>query len=406
MNLKPKLLILIAPNVTEQMGGEGMKALQIFQELCKVSDNVVQITHARNAEELTERLQVKGIYFVPDSSFSLFINRFSLSSLFLNWWFSVKAVSLAERLAKERGFGRGDVVIWQTEPNSPVQQRALSKLHPNVFGPLNGNIYYPKIFSAFESSIAKIRRLLHGPLQTVNKFLFRSMPSADLLLVAGGARTRDSLLRRGCSLQKMADSLDCGIRDELFLRDRVAHVGKNPRFVHFRAGNFHKGTFLLVHSLAKADIRITVDVIGQGPDIEICRQLADDLGVGDRIRFLGWFDSHAEMLDSLKQYRGYILPTIEDANGIAVQEAMALGLPPICLDWGGPQLLIDHGQNGFLIKPISIEQISTEIAEHMHTLASDSELAEAMSVRGREKAFEWRWSVVVNDWLNLVNAVR
>jgi glycosyltransferase involved in cell wall biosynthesis len=119
------------------------------------------------------------------------------------------------------------------------------------------------------------------------------------------------------------------------------------------------------------------------------------------VNFLDWFPSHRQLLDSFDKYRGALLPSIEDANGIVIQEAMAIGLPCICLDWGGPQLLVEDGVSGFLLEPVSKEAIVEKLAECLDRLATDEELAERMSVAARNMAESWRWSTVVNDWLSL-----
>ena len=46
----------------------------------------------------------------------------------------------------------------------------------------------------------------------------------------------------------------------------------------------------------------------------------------------------------------------------ALQQAMALGLPAICMDWGGPQLLVEHEKTGYLIEPTTVEQITDKMA--------------------------------------------
>jgi glycosyltransferase involved in cell wall biosynthesis len=80
---------------------------------------------------------------------------------------------------------------------------------------------------------------------------------------------------------------------------------------------------------------------------------------------------------------------------------MALGLPPICLDWGGPQLLIEHGVSGFLVPPHNEEAIERGIAAHLDTLAAQPELAERMSQAGRQAAEAWRWPRVIRQWVAL-----
>jgi glycosyltransferase involved in cell wall biosynthesis len=118
------------------------------------------------------------------------------------------------------------------------------------------------------------------------------------------------------------------------------------------------------------------------------------------VRFLDWYESHAALFDSFKDYRGVVLPSIEDANGIVIQEAMALGLPAICLNWGGPQLLVDHEINGYLISPKSKDFILEELARCMDRLGENGALAESFSISGREKAEIWRWSRIAETWMN------
>lgn len=394
------LIILIAPNVSEQMGGEAIKALQIFRELQRTHGNVLQITHGRNRAEVLHRLRLEPVELVDDTATALFLWRTVIFRWLLDYWFSRKAIALAEKIASQRGLCFGEVILHQTEPNSPVMLRALSKKHINCFGPINGNIYYPSCFRRHESLVARMRRLLHFPLQRINRVLPKGLKRANLILVAGGERTRQSLLAAGCRDHVMLESLDCGISDKLLARKRIKHLGRNLRFVHFGRIVFHKGTSLVISSLAKTQTPVCLDVIGRGPELENCRQLSRLLGLEKRVRFLDWFTSHDDLFDSLEEYRGLALPSIEDANGIVVQEAMALGLPVICLDWGGPQLLIEHGVSGYLIAPQDEAHIVERMAEYLDRLCNDGVLAESMSIAAREKACDWRWSKVTANWLD------
>lgn len=395
------LLILVAPNAGEQMGGEAIKALHIFQEMRRIHGNTILITHERNRRELRDRLRIEDVYYVPDTWFAIVLWRSILFSWFLNLWFSRKAVLLAERLALERGMEGHSVIIHQTEPNSPIMPRAIARAHINVFGPINGNIYYPPSFRAHETPSARLRRVLHMPAARLHKLLFKGVRQAAFILCAGGDRTRQSLLACGCPAEILVDSLDCGIKDEILDRPRIRHAGTNLRFVHFGRLVFHKGTSLIIQSLAKTRLAICLDVVGEGPDRERCEGLARALGVQDRVRFLGWYRDRDDLFDQFAQYRGVVFPSLEDANGIVVQEAMAVGLPVVSLDWGGPQLLIDHGLSGYLIEPTSVDHITSRMAEYLDLLASDGELADSISKSARDRAEQWRWSRVVTEWARL-----
>jgi glycosyltransferase involved in cell wall biosynthesis len=398
------LVILIAPNVGEQMGGEAIKALQIFRELKKQHSNTIQITHERNKRELSDRLRVSDVYYVPDTAIALILWHSHVLRWFLNPWFCYKATRLAEKIASARQLNGQRVIIHQTEPNSPVMPRIISKKHPTVFGPINGNIYFPRIFRRYETVPARLRRMFHTTAQRVNRLLFRGITQAKLILAAGGMRTRMSLLIAGCKESIIVETLDCGISDSILDRPRVQHSGINYRFVHFGRLVFHKGTFLIIKSLAKTKYPICLDIVGRGPELTRCQRLSEELGLGGRIRFLDWFESHSELLDSLAKYRGALLPSFEDANGIVVQEAMAMGLVTICLDWGGPQLLIKNGISGYLIKPLSEDHIVSEMAALLDRLATDNDLADRLSLEGRRSAEGWRWSKVIANWLSLYSS--
>lgn len=393
------LIILIAPNVSEQKGGEGIKALQIFRELSKAHPNVVQITHARNRTELTSRLRLPGVEFVPDTPLMALLWKTVVLRWLIDPLFFRKAIALAESVAARQGKGKRQVVIHQTEPNSPVIWRSLSSRHVNVFGPINGNIYYPAAFRRHESSAARLRRRLHFPLQRLNSLLPRGLKAADLIFYAGGERSRKSLLAAGCAARTLLSTLDCGVPDELLARPRIQHQGTNHRFVHYGRLMFHKGTALIIESLAKTNSPVSLDIIGHGPELQPCQRLAAELQLESRVRFLDWYPNRDDLFGALGQYRGVVLPTIEDANGIVIQEAMTLGLPAICLDWGGPQLLIEHGVSGFLVPPSDRASIVSAMAAHMDRLSTDGALAESMSRAARKRAMTWQWSRLIQEWL-------
>lgn len=389
------LIILIAPNASEQFGGEAMKALQIFRELKKIHPNTHLITHQRNESEVIGRLRLDDVHLVPDDQVMLLAWRSRIFRSVIDIWFFRKALALADSLARQQSASADRVIVHQTEPNSPVVPRFVSKAFVNVFGPINGNIYYPASFRSHEKLSVRLRRYFHFPLQRLNAVRRGGLRSADLVLVAGGDRTRTSVLSGGVNANAIVDYIDCGISDDFLARPRIVHKGENLRFVQFGRLVFHKGTFLVIEALAKTKSRIVLDIVGRGPEEQHCRELTEKLGLSDRVNFLGWRETHAELMDSLHAYRAMVLPTLEDANGIVVQESMALGLPAICLDWGGPQLLIEHGATGYLVEPKDREFITARLAEHMDTLATNGELADAMSVAGRTAAESWRWSSFV-----------
>ena len=200
----------------------------------------------------------------------------------------------------------------------------------------------------------------------------------------------------------MVPSIDSGIMDRLADAPRVEHHGQNLRFVHNGRLQKHKGTDLAIKALLRTKNRVTLDVIGQGLEEANLKALVASLNLGDRVKFIPWFKDHSDLAVALREYRAFVFPSICEANGIVVQEAMIMGLPTICADWGGPALLITP-ECGVLVKPNSEEQMLTGLAEAMDKLATDGDLAERMSAAGRKRALEGRylWSGVVQDWVEV-----
>jgi glycosyltransferase involved in cell wall biosynthesis len=391
-------LFLVAPNVSAQMGGEAIKALQIFEELHGLIGDVIQITHGRNRAELSQHPLAANIQYLDDDRVDLLLWRSVGLRVFMTPWFSYKAVKRAEALAATMP-GDKQVIIHQTEPNSPVATRWTSARFRNVFGPINGNIYYPKAFRKFETPFARIRRLLHFPLQILNRVFWRGIQNADLVLAAGGERTVRSLRAAGVSRSQIYETLDCGIPNSLSEVPYAPSRASIGRFIHFGRLVFHKGTTLAIEAVAKANASVTLDIVGRGPELTRCKDLAKSLGVEDRVRFLDWYENRDDLIASFQNYCGIILPSIEDANGIVVQEAMAVGLVPVCLDWGGPQLLIEDGVSGYLVPPDGLDEISTGMSQCLNRLAGDLEVVTAMSAKAKARAAGWKWTQLASDWV-------
>jgi glycosyltransferase involved in cell wall biosynthesis len=271
-----------------------------------------------------------------------------------------------------------------------------------IIGPLNGNIYYPPAFRHREPMTDHVRRWLHPHVQRLQRFVLPGKARAAALLVAGGERTLESLRMGGCRETQFVASLDSGVADEFHLRPRIRHSGQSYRFVHIGRLVKFKGTDALIRSLLQTRTPIELDIIGRGPELEALKKLTEALGLNNRVKFLDWITDHSLIGETFGRYRALVLPSLAEANGIVVQEAMALGLPVIALNWGGPALLVTP-ESGILVEPLSEAYVLTELAKAMDRLAQDGEVAERMSIAGRHLATKqgFLWSVLIRRWAEL-----
>ncbi len=395
-------VILVAPNASEQMGGEAIKALHIALELAKRGIRVRQVTHERVRPELTKNHPHLDVTYIPETAAQAWMWKSVVLRPLLKLTFQWKAAKVAgELLRAEPG-----AVVHYTSPVSPVLPAFRTAGATTVWGPLNGNIFYPPGFRHRESWTDFLRRVTHGPLQLGHRLLFRGKQSADALLVSGGERTYKSLRLAGCRDPQFVDSVDSGILDRLYELPRARHSGTNLRFVHNGRLVDHKGTDLVIRALTQTKNPIEVTVIGRGPEKAKCERLAAELKLNDRVTFIEWIKDHSQVATTLQQFRAFVFPSLAEANGIVVQEAMLLGVPVVALDWGGPALLVTP-QTGILIPPTDEATVVTELAAAMDRLATDGELAERFSVAGRERAVAegYRWQDLIERWIDVYRRV-
>jgi glycosyltransferase involved in cell wall biosynthesis len=107
--------------------------------------------------------------------------------------------------------------------------------------------------------------------------------------------------------------------------------------------------------------------------------LIDDLGMGDRVHFLG---ERADVPEVLRALDLLLLPSWEEPFGRAVVEGLASGVPVAATAMGGPPEIIRDGVEGLLLPPREPEAWITALA----ALLGQPERLAAMARAGRERA--------------------
>jgi glycosyltransferase involved in cell wall biosynthesis len=84
-------------------------------------------------------------------------------------------------------------------------------------------------------------------------------------------------------------------------------------------------------------------ICGTGPDERRLRGIASNSGVADRVTFLGWVPRH-DLLHLMQERSDvFLFPSLHEEGGWVIGEALACGLPVVCLDRGGPPVLAGSG---------------------------------------------------------------
>lgn len=127
-----------------------------------------------------------------------------------------------------------------------------------------------------------------------------------------------------------------------------AHYGESIRCIAVASLIPEKGIDFAIRAVAELPW-CTLDVVGDGPQRDQLNSLVRELGVANRVRFLGLRD---DVPDLLRDADVFLHTAIwHEALGLVILEAMASGLPVIGSDIGAIPELVRHGITGFLVPP-------------------------------------------------------
>ncbi len=94
------------------------------------------------------------------------------------------------------------------------------------------------------------------------------------------------------------------------------------------------------------------------------------------------------LLAAMAASDAFLFPSFRDGGGAVVVEAMAAGLPVVCLDSGGPGFHVRPGW-GFKVAPGPPSEVADELARALKVLARDRALCRAMGRAARERAEDY-----------------
>ncbi|MCB0168535.1 MAG: glycosyltransferase [Anaerolineae bacterium] len=131
--------------------------------------------------------------------------------------------------------------------------------------------------------------------------------------------------------------------------------------------------------------QLTYHIAGDGPLRDDLQNLIDELGVGARIKLLGW-QSQEKIIELMQQAHIIVAPSVTGADGdqegipVVLMEAMAQGLPVLSTRHSGIPELVQDGQSGFLAAEHDIDGL----AEKLTGLVEQPHLWPTMGQAGRD----------------------
>lgn len=143
--------------------------------------------------------------------------------------------------------------------------------------------------------------------------------------------------------------------DGIFLQDRAELNTPKEATVLLGLARLHwkKGFDVLLEALQQLPDCVAW-IAGDGPLKEELHKLADDLGVAERVRWLGWRNDRERLL---KACDICVFPSRYEPFGTVMVDAWAMQVPLIAADAQGPAAYVRNGENGLLIRKDNVEEL-------------------------------------------------
>ncbi len=189
---------------------------------------------------------------------------------------------------------------------------------------------------------------------------------------------------RGCAVEVIHNFVDTEwFSPEAGAARHPCSLRTGPTAVHVSNFRAVKRTPWLVRAFAKAvgERPANLVLVGDGPDLPACRELVRELGLGERVTFLGERDALPELLAPACVF---VLTSSSESFGLSALEAMSCGTPVVATRAGGVGEVVEHGVSGLLCEIDDLDGFAANLA----ALLFDPARARSMGETARRQAVE------------------
>ena len=145
---------------------------------------------------------------------------------------------------------------------------------------------------------------------------------------------------------------------------------------------------IMVFYNIQKNIAARLIMVGQGPEREMAEELVAELGIEEKVVFLG--ESHE--IDKILSFSDlFVLPSENESFGLAALEAMVNGVPVISTNTGGLPEVNKHGFSGYLSGVGEVE----EMAENAINILKDEKTLKQFKENAKKQAFTFDIYTVV-----------
>jgi glycosyltransferase involved in cell wall biosynthesis len=194
---------------------------------------------------------------------------------------------------------------------------------------------------------------------------------------------------------KVAVRLEIGTRDVTEQSPRERGPGEPLQLLFAGRFLYWKGMHLGLKALAEVlgrGVEARLTMLGRGPDERVWRRVAAQLEIGDAVDWIAWVE-HREVGAVYRRHDALLFPSLHDSSGNAPLEALAQGLPVVCLDLGGPAVIVD-ASCGRIVPTAGRDEAAVVqgLADAIEDLARSPALCRELGAGARARARSFSWA--------------
>lgn len=155
--------------------------------------------------------------------------------------------------------------------------------------------------------------------------------------------------------------------------------------------NWKKNLRCILEACAALTHPFKLVLAGQGPHEKEVAQLAETLGISERVTFTGHI-GNPEVLNALYRRADlFLFPSLYDTSGLVVREAAAMNTPSVAVRGSSAAECIDEGENGYLC-----EDDAEDLARTIDSALADPEALRRIGERAHD-TIPIPWATLMDD---------
>lgn len=275
----------------------------------------------------------------------------------------IEADGIAEKSFSREAIGALKEIIRQEKPD-------IVHTHGSFSGRVAGRQCGCKVVYTRHSAFPVSPKLKKGPGHWLNGVI--NSHYADSIIAVSPA-TKENLLESGVPEKKITVMMNgtepvrvtspeerAALREKLNIPEGIFTAGILARLEAYKG---HQILLEAAKELKEEGREFRILIGGTGPEEETIRRKIEEMGLSDRVQFLGFVKDVSGVLNILDVQLNCSYGT--EASSIALIEGMSLGLATVASNYGGNPWQVDDGVTGFLFENKNSHDLARKLARLM-----------------------------------------